>query len=116
MASFVRYLSSTLVVRSSKINNSQLKQISIAKSKVRKNILPLEEFVFRSRVKQIYRDVLRLIYKSHEKRDLLEFTKAEFNINANETDLNHRKYLLHLGIRRINEMVTMLGIKTPEFK
>ncbi|KAK6457492.1 uncharacterized protein RJT20DRAFT_2048 [Scheffersomyces xylosifermentans] len=80
------------------------------------NALPLEEFLFRQRVKGIYRDLLRIVYRSHEKQDLLRFVRDEFKINGTETDLNHRRYLLNLGLKRINEMITMLGIRSAEFQ
>lgn len=80
------------------------------------NVLPLEEFLFRQRLKSIYRDVLRVVYKNHEKESLLQHVQAEFRINAKETDLNHRRYLLTLGLKQINEMATMMGLRTKEFR
>lgn len=74
----------------------------------------LEEFMFRKRLKVIYRDVLRLVYKSHEKEALLQYVQGEFRVGV-EKDLNYRRYLLNQGINKINEMVTMMGIRTKKF-
>lgn len=74
----------------------------------------LEEFMFRKRLKTIYRDVLRLIYKNHEKDGLLQYVQGEFRVGV-EKDLNYRRYLLNQGINKINEMVTMMGIRSKKF-
>ncbi|SGZ49454.1 CIC11C00000005586 [Sungouiella intermedia] len=76
----------------------------------RKPMLSLEEFMFRLRVLHTYRRLMRIIYKHHEKQDLLKFAKDEFRINREETELNHRKYLLQLGLTRINDMAKVFGI------
>lgn len=76
----------------------------------KKPFLSLEEFLFRQRVLQTYRNLMRIIYKHHEKQDLLKFAKEEFNINREEKELNHRKYLLHIGLNRINDMARSFGI------
>lgn len=90
-------------------------QASAAPSKQRsntvRNIPSLEEFLFQQRVKQVYRAVLRQIYKHHERDDLVKFVRDEFKVNANERDLNHRKYLLSLGINQIASMSASLGLK-----
>ena len=87
----------------------------VSKSRFAK-ALPLEEFLFRQRVKSIYRDLIRIVYRNHEKMDLMHYIRAEFKINEAETDLNHRRYLLNLGLKKINEMIYMMGIRSPEFK
>lgn len=53
---------------------------------------------------------MRIIYKHHEKQDLLKFAKEEFNINREEKELNQRKYLFHVGLNRINDMARSFGI------
>lgn len=63
----------------------------------------------------IYRQLLRILVKTHERDDLIKFAREEFKINNKETDLNHRKYLLNLGLQRINDMMRVMGIKGPEF-
>lgn len=75
-----------------------------------KKVLSLEEFLFRKRLLSVYRLLLRAVNKSHEKHDLRRFVRDEFTINNKETDLNHRKYLLTIGIGRINDMLKQMGI------
>lgn len=76
----------------------------------KKPFLSLEEFMFRQRVLQTYRNLMRIIYKHHEKQDLLKYAKEEFRINREQKELNHRKYLLHIGLNRINDMAKVFGI------
>ncbi|KAG5421719.1 hypothetical protein I9W82_000811 [Candida metapsilosis] len=75
------------------------------------NIPSLEEFLFQQRVRHVYRAVLRQIYKHHERQDMVKFVRDEFKVNANERDLNHRKYLLSLGVSQIASMSASLGLK-----
>lgn len=53
---------------------------------------------------------MRVIYKHHERFDLAKFAREEFKASSRETDLNHRKYLLHTGTSRINEMAKVFGV------
>ena len=95
--------SSSLPLKSSK---------SRSKPKPASNNIPsLEEFLFQQRVKRVYRAVLRQLYKHPEGDDLVRFIRDEFKINANERDLNHRKYLLSLGVSQIASMSASLGLK-----
>lgn len=52
---------------------------------------------------------MRVIYKHHEKSDLAQFARDEFRLNAS-AELNHRKYLLQIGLGRINDMAKVFGI------
>lgn len=88
----------------------RLQQIRWSSRLNRKPFLSLEEFVFRQKVLQTYRHVMRIIYKHHEKNDLAKFAREEFKVNREETNLNHRKYLLQIGLNRINDMATVFGI------
>lgn len=72
-------------------------------------ILLLEEFLFRQKVLQTYRNVMRVIYKHHEKKDLAQYAREEFRLNK-DAELNHRKYLLQIGLNRINDMAKVFGI------
>lgn len=72
--------------------------------------LSLNEFLFKQRLLTIYRHLMRIIYKSHEKTELAAFAKHEFALNANVTDLDHRKYLLNTGVTRINQMLPVMGV------
>lgn len=74
-----------------------------------KPALSLEEFLFRQRVLQTYRHVMRLAYKHHERQDLCRFAREEFRLNQNAT-LSHRKYLLHTGTSKIEDMARVLGL------
>lgn len=87
----------------------QLRHISRLSNKP---YLSLEEFVFRQKVLLTYRQVMRIIYKHHEKEELASFARHEFNINREQKELTHRKYLLHTGIGRINDMAKMFGPNT----
>jgi hypothetical protein len=93
-----------------------LRQIRWKSKSHLKNVLSLDEFIFRQKVLSTYRDIIRLINSSHEKKDLLEFVKHEFKANIHETDLTHRKYLLNMGITRINKMIPVLGLDAKHFK
>lgn len=76
----------------------------------KKPFLSLEEFVFRQKVLLTYRKLMRIIYKHHERTDLAKFAREEFNVNREERNLNHRKYLLQIGLNRINDMLTVFGV------
>lgn len=78
----------------------------------KKPFLSLEEFVFRLKVLLTYRQVMRIIYKHHEKDELAKFAREEFKMNQEAKELNHRKYLLTIGINRINDMAKVFGINT----
>lgn len=52
---------------------------------------------------------MRVVYKHHEKNDLAQYAREEFRLNA-DADLNHRKYLLQIGLGRINDMAQVFGI------
>lgn len=82
---------------------------NVSKSLRRKPLLLLEEFIFRQKVLQTYKAVMRVIYKHHEKTDLAQFARDEFRMNA-DAELNHRKYLLQIGLGRINDMAKVFGI------
>lgn len=107
-----------MLTTSSSLKMFQLRPFHVLNSLFKRSsrkILSLEEFLFRQRLLGVYRQLMRLIYKSHEKHDLIKFARDEFKINREEKDLNHRKYLLALGINRINDMMKIMGINGKEF-
>ncbi|CUM63352.1 uncharacterized protein PRCAT00000925001 [Priceomyces carsonii] len=71
--------------------------------------LSLEEFLFRKKVLETYKEAMRLCYKSHEKDDLTTFLRDEFKLNAQQKDLTYRKYLFSMGIQRIDQLTYLLG-------
>ncbi|OBA22264.1 hypothetical protein METBIDRAFT_40322 [Metschnikowia bicuspidata var. bicuspidata NRRL YB-4993] len=75
-----------------------------------KNILSLEEFIFRQNVLSTYRSLMRIIYKHHERAGLAQYAREEFRMNAKETELTTRKYLLQTGIAKVNDMANVMGI------
>lgn len=77
-----------------------------------KNVLSLEEFLFRKEVLKTYKDMMRVIYKHHERSELAKFARDEFKLNQGQKSLSHRKYLLQTGLVRMNEMTKLLGIST----
>ena len=77
----------------------------------KKDILFLEEFLFRLQVLQMYRSLMTAIYKHHERADLARFAKQEFQLESKEMDLTQRKYMLQEGIRRINSMAITMDWK-----
>lgn len=85
---------------------------AVSRSIRQKPFLSLEEFLFRLKVLKTYRDVMRVIYRHHERDELAKFVREEFKFSDRETDLNQRKYLLTLGINKINEMAKVFGIST----
>lgn len=101
------------------LRSSLIRQVTsvrlLGTKRLPKKTLSLEEFLFRKRLLSVYRLLLRAINKSHEKDDLRRFVKDEFTINNKETDLNHRKYLLTIGIGRINDMLKQMGIGSRDF-
>lgn len=75
-----------------------------------KNVLSLEEFLFRKQVLKTYKEAMRVIYKHHEREELARFVRDEFKLNEGEKSLSHRRYLLQTGISRMNDMTKLLGI------
>lgn len=75
------------------------------------NILPLDEFLFRQRVLHTYRAIMRMAYKHHERKGLVEHARSEFRLNAHESALVTRKYLLQSGILKVNDMANVLGLR-----
>lgn len=65
--------------------------------------------MFRKQVRGVYRDLVRMIYKSYERVDLMAHARHEFRVHAGETELAQRKYLLNNGIGQINQMLPMIG-------
>lgn len=96
------------------LRSQQLHTLSVLLKRSTRKILSLEEFLFRQRLLGVYRQLMRVVYKSHEKQDLVKFARDEFKMNKEEKDLNHRKYLLTLGINRINDMMKIMGINAKE--
>lgn len=71
--------------------------------------LSLEEFLFRQQIRSIYKQVVRVVYKHHEKFELMRFLRHEFKLSSDH-DLTYRKYLLNQGIGRINDMAAVMGV------
>ncbi|KAI5949629.1 hypothetical protein CANMA_005436 [Candida margitis] len=108
----IRLLSTSSTAHASAAASASTRSSSSSKQRSNvRNVPSLEEFLFQQRVKQVYRAVLRQIYKHHERDDLVKFMRDEFKLNANERDLNHRKYLLSLGVNRIASMSASLGLQ-----
>lgn len=82
-----------------------------------KSVPSLEEFLFRQQVRSVYRDLVRTVYKSHERKDLMDYVRGEFRVHNNNTGLIiARKYLLNNGINQINQMLPQAGlISTKKF-
>ncbi|KAI5967375.1 hypothetical protein KGF57_000403 [Candida theae] len=105
--SYIRYITNLTTLQATSVPSASSRRSNF----VSNSIPSLEEFLFQQRVKQVYRTVLRQIYKHHERDDLIKFVRDEFKVNANERDLNHRKYLLSLGVSQIVSMSASLGLK-----
>lgn len=73
--------------------------------------LSLEEFMFRAKVKSTYRNLVRIIYKSHEREELLRYAKHEFELNEKMSDLSQRRYLLNDGVNKINQALAMMNLQ-----
>lgn len=73
--------------------------------------LSLEEFMFRAKVKSTYRKLIRIIYRTHEKEELLRYAKHEFAISSQVSDLSQRRYLLNDGVNKINQMLAMMDLQ-----
>lgn len=75
------------------------------------NALSLEEFMFRSKVKSTYRKLVRIIYRTHEREELLRYAKHEFTMNNQVSDLSQRRYLLNDGVNKINQTLAMMNLQ-----
>jgi len=75
------------------------------------NALSLEEFMFRAKVKSTYRKLVRIIYRTHEKEELLRYAKHEFTMNNQVSDLSQRRYLLNDGVNKINQTLAMMNLQ-----
>lgn len=73
--------------------------------------LSLEEFMFRAKVKSTYRKLVRIIYRTHEREELLRYAKIEFTMNNQVSDLSQRRYLLNDGVNKINQMLAMMNLQ-----
>lgn len=78
-------------------------------SKSLKDALPLEEFLFRLRVKKVYRDALRQIYASPQKDDLLTFLKHEW-VKEPIPDKSQRQYMLSQGTKQIEQIAQSMNL------
>lgn len=85
----------------------KLQMVSIRRNN---NILSLHEFLYRAQVRKVYRDLVRAIYKTHEKEDLMGYARHEFRIHDKETDLQKRRYLLNDGINKISKFMSLIGM------
>lgn len=74
------------------------------------NFLSLNEFLYRAQVRKVYRDLVRAVYKTHEKEDLMGYARHEFRIHDKETDLKKRRYLLNDGVKKISKFMLLIGI------
>lgn len=74
--------------------------------------LSLEEFIFRRKVLETYRALMRVVYRSHERHELAKYARDEFRSQAREQDLSHRKYLLLTGIKKIDDTLRLLGMSS----
>lgn len=74
-----------------------------------KDALPLEEFLFRQKVKKVYRDALRQIYASPQKDELLLFLKHEWVKNP-IPDISQRQYMLSQGTKQIEQIAQTMNL------
>lgn len=75
-----------------------------------KSVLSLDEFIFRKEVISLYRQIARTVYKTHQRKELMEFAKTEFASQRHVEDMQQRKYLVHQGKRQFETMAQSLGI------
>ncbi|RCK60382.1 hypothetical protein Cantr_08740 [Candida viswanathii] len=78
--------------------------------------IPLHEWAFISQARKMYRGLVRQIYKTHERHDLMEFVRDEFKAIARQPNLQQRKYLLSKAMTNINQMTASLGISLDKKK
>ncbi|CAH2352417.1 hypothetical protein CLIB1423_06S05974 [[Candida] railenensis] len=73
------------------------------------NAFSLNEWLFRKELFKLYRRIVRTAYKTHERRELIEFAKGQFIQNKEVAELNQRKYLLNVGMKQFRDMSKTMG-------
>lgn len=96
-----------LIIRQFSSNTS----LQSLKSRNFDKALSLEEFMFRTKVKSTYRKLIRIIYRTHEREELLRYAKHEFTMSKQVSDLSQRRYLLNDGVNKINQMLAMMNLQ-----
>lgn len=104
-----------LLTFSRRISNSIVRNVLSQRDNAGKPLL-LEDFVLRSKVITMYRDVVRIVYKTHEKADLMDYVRHEFKTSGIGSDISHKRYLYSTGMDRINQTLSMMGLLSEKFK
>ncbi|ODV64182.1 uncharacterized protein ASCRUDRAFT_11533 [Ascoidea rubescens DSM 1968] len=90
-----------------------------------KNVPSFEEFLVNKEIKDLYKKIIRIIYKkipTNLKNGLIEYTKSEFrvpiggNINDKSEILYNRKYALTIGKREFKKISSQFGINLDNYK
>lgn len=74
----------------------------------------LKFFIVQFKVKKLYRDYMRLIYKSKAydlRKDLVEQVKYEFMRNQNCNNLDKIDYFIATGRQQMGQLKTMLDMR-----
>ena len=75
----------------------------------------LKFFIVQFKVKKLYRDYMRLIYKSKAydlRTELVQQVKSEFMLNKNCNNLEKIDYFVATGRHQISQLRTMLDMRS----
>lgn len=74
--------------------------------------LTLEHFVLRSKVIELYRKCVRLIYRmpANDRKELHDYCRSQFERHRGEQDLEIRKQYYSIGKREYNRWATTMNL------
>lgn len=100
---------------SRRISNTTVRNVSSRRDNTGTALL-LEDFVLRSKVIAMYRDLVRIVYRTHEKAELMDYVRHEFKTSGIGSDISHKRYLYSTGMDRINQTLSVMGLLSDKFK
>lgn len=102
---------------------SSLSDASVRRLKKKRRSLEesvsFEDFVLKSQILHVYRDMLRSVYKIPDpalKAEVLGFLKGEYRASQNVQDLNIKRSLLIGGIRQFKSVSNNMGLSYTEIQ
>ncbi|XP_018565458.1 LYR motif-containing protein 2 [Anoplophora glabripennis] len=82
-------------------------------SQISKPVLSLKQFILKQEVKNLYRNILRSIRKipdGNHRKELIEWARRDFRVNAHYTDEITIKMYIRYGERCLRELETSLNL------
>ena len=103
--------------KSKTTNTTKLKKMNRSAQRVGKEIMSLNEFLQRSKVLVLYRQMMRTARKIDDGNELAEQIRRNFKDHANESDRNKiRTYMAHglMQLKQLDSMSITLGSDVHE--